>query len=106
MVSGIDKWYISLQSAFVFMVIASPIAYRFTSGLHDVPPKPLQHLILHGFIYMMIVRLMMGSSNDVPEFEDVPEGNGNESVNDVFDPNNFEQVGMYHNPQGFSEDYY
>ena len=99
MVSDINKLYISLQAAFVFVVVASPSAYGFTARLHEVAPKPLQHLMLHGLIYMLIVRYMMGEEEKI--------------TNDMIDPNyptivvsdpNEQDVDQ--NITGFADNYY
>lgn len=58
------KWFISFQAALLFALVASPVAYRVTSRLHETAPDTLQHLLLHTVIYLCIVRLMMGVSED------------------------------------------
>ena len=88
--TGIDKWSISLQAAVVFAVIASPVVYRFTGRLHETAPGPIHHLLLHAFIYMCIVRSMMGSGDD-PQYDYGPDmlSAGSDAISSGGDENEY-----------------
>lgn len=55
------KWNISLLSAVVFILVAHPETYKLTEKLFpQVLKNPNMHLLLHGFVYMLISRALMG----------------------------------------------
>lgn len=96
-VTGMDKWYISFQAAALFALIASPAAYRVTGMLHETAPWGMQHLLLHAFIYLCVVRFMMGNGNDAPRPTKLEAGGGGQAE---------QRVAREQEQLGFPAEYY
>ena len=61
--TSIDKWRYSLWSAFVFALVSHPIAYSATNRVvnsvsNTNSPTPFG-LLLHTFIFFLVIRAMM-----------------------------------------------
>lgn len=67
-VTNLTKWWISLQSAFIFFCIANPVTFEVTDDISRIMglppvlsgkvPTPFG-MLLHSIVYLLIVRLMM-----------------------------------------------
>ena len=66
-ISEKDKWMISLWSALVFFVLASPLAFKLVNSLTSMIGITIEEdgcpnmygLILHSLVFAVVVRIMM-----------------------------------------------
>ena len=66
--TSVDKWRYSLWSAFAFALVSHPIAYSATNRVFDSVlsntnnPTPFG-LLLHTFVFFLVIRVMMSVKN-------------------------------------------
>ena len=67
--SNSKKWSISIFSAFIFLLVVSPMTYkltqsifgRFVGKIADANGNPtIVGILFHAFVFLLIVRLTMG----------------------------------------------